>query len=119
MEKAVDEWWCSLKSTKPEPAIFWGFIEEARNRVIKLYEHGLTRDLVVPGPLLEGKQTTITIDQANMRGGRITSDAGRVESQLTSGPFAGQSEREVATKACRWWKDTLDKIDARARELTP
>jgi len=118
MASAIAEWWRDINASKPEPAIFWQFIENSRNRVIKLYEHGISRQLILKGPELEGAPTTIWIDQANARGGKITSHDGEVISRLADGStFAGQSERDVAFEACKWWKGVLDGIDARARVL--
>lgn len=118
MAQAIAEWWADINVSKPEPAIFWQFIENNRNRVIKLYEHGLWRQLVLAGPETEGAPTTILIDQANSRGGKITAHDGHVVSKLADGSaFAGQSERAVAFEACRWWRGVLDGIDASAKTL--
>lgn len=117
MAQAVAEWWKAMNASKPEPAIFWQFIEGARNRVVKLYEHGIWRQLVLEGPEHKGKPTTIWVDQANSRGGKVTSEDGHVISQLAHGPFAGRVERDVALEACKWWHEVLDGLDTRAREI--
>jgi hypothetical protein len=115
--QAVEEWWASLNGSKPEPAVFWKFIEPGRNRIVKLYEHGIWRQLELEGPELNGERTTIWVDQANSQGGRMSADSGRVISQLDWGPFAGRLEREAAVEACRWWHGVLDGLDARAEEI--
>ena len=117
MAQAVAEWWKAMSASKPEPAIFWQFIENARNRVVKLYEHGIWRQLVLEGPEYQGRPTTILVDQANARGGRMTAQDGHVISKLADGAFAGQSERDVAIEACKWWRGVLDRLDARAKEI--
>jgi len=118
MAQAIMEFWKGIKVSKPEPAIFWQFIENSRNRMIKLYEHGISRELILKGPELEGAPTTLWIDQANSRGGKLTAHDGEVISRLADGSaFAGQSERAVAIEACNWWMRILDEIDARARTL--
>lgn len=119
MEQAIKEWWKDINASKPEPAIFWQFIENSRNRTIKLYEHGISRKLILEGPELEGKPTTLWIDQANSRGGKLIAHDGEVISRLADGSaFSGQSERAVALEACKWWRGILDGIDTRARALS-
>ena len=117
MAQAVAEWWKAMNASKPEPAIFWQFIENGRNRVVKLYEHGIWRQLVCEGPEHQGRPTTILADQANSRGGKMMAEDGHVISQLADGAFAGQSERDVAVEACKWWRGVLDGLDARAKEI--
>lgn len=118
MARAIEEWWKDINASKPEPTIFWQFIENSRNRTIKLYEHGISRQLILKGPELEGKPTTICIDQANSRGGKSIAHDGEVISRIADdSAFAGQSERTVALEACKWWRGVLDGIDARARAL--
>jgi hypothetical protein len=117
MAQAVAKWWKATNASKPEPAIFWQFIDDARNRVVKLYEHGIWRQLVLEGPLHQGMPTTILVDQANAQGGKIITEDGHVISELSDGAFAGRSERDVAFEACRWWHGVLGGLDARAREL--
>ena len=43
MAAAIARSWSRLVESKPEPAIFWGFIDSERNRFLKNYEHGITR----------------------------------------------------------------------------
>lgn len=35
LKKAQSYWWNTLKATKPNPSIFWQFIEEDRNLLLK------------------------------------------------------------------------------------
>lgn len=114
LKRAIDEKWRALVASKPEPAIFWHFIELERNRFLKNYEHGISRTLSVPGPALDGKPTVIVVDCANSRGGAFSPGA-TLESKIADGPFAGRREREVAWDAYDWWKCYLDEVDALAR----
>lgn len=110
LRAVVDQKWRELVAKRPEPKIFWGFIEFERNRFLKDYEHGITRELVVPGPEFNGNETTIHVDVGNSRGGEV--DPGReLQSVLSSGPFAGQRERAVAWQAYDWWVDYLNEVD--------
>src|SRR3954453_7659961 len=35
LKKAVEQWWKAINSTKPRPEIFWQFIDEERNLILK------------------------------------------------------------------------------------
>src|ERR1035437_960735 len=37
LESVITEAWSKLSHTKPEPAIFWRFIEDERNNILKEY----------------------------------------------------------------------------------
>lgn len=108
---AIEQKWKELSITKPEPAIFWGFIELERNRFLKNYEHGIRREVTVLGPAFKGTETTISIDVGNRGGGGGGLVSG-LQSTISSGPFAGQSERAIAWQAYDWWVSYLDEIDA-------
>ena len=107
LRRAIEEKWKALSQSKPEPTIFWGFIEFERNRFLKNYEHGIKRTFVAQGAELEGKTIRTTFDCGNARGVTF-SDAGNLESRLSDGPYSGQSERKVAWEAYHWWAAYLD-----------
>jgi hypothetical protein len=107
IRRAVDESWSELLATRPEPKIFWGFIDYERNRFLKNYEHGIVRTLTVP--VFEGGGY-LEIDGANSRGGEF-SPGSRFISFISSGPYEGREERAVAWEAHAWWEDYLDRVD--------
>jgi hypothetical protein len=41
--KAVSQKWQEIRNSKPEPEIYWGFIEKERNNILKQYEFGALR----------------------------------------------------------------------------
>ena len=108
IKKAVGKKWKELQLSKPEPHIFWSFIEEERNRFLKNYEHGIVRkmtfDTLVPG-------IYTSVDLANARGGKIIASDSEIKSYISSGQFEGINERTVAWMAYDWWKRYLDEID--------
>ena len=114
MRVAVNKKWKQLQQSKPSPEIFWGFIEEERNRFLKNYEHGIVRELVTKGPVINGVRTSIHINVGDGRGGEI-GPGKELSSVISSGPFAGQSERKVAWQAYDWWESYLDEVDALAK----
>ena len=121
LARPISEAWARVRSTKPEPKIFWGFIEGERNRFLKNYEHGITRLRIFHGN--EGGQV-LALDLANataraVQVGTLMSappsipDRG-VLSVLSDGPYAGNSEIAVAVEAVAWWEAYLHEIEQAA-----
>lgn len=115
VRRAVDEKWRELTRTKPEPRIFWSFIEHERNRFLKNYEHGIVRTFTYIGPDHDGQTTVLVEDLSNARGGSSFSEEALFETRISDGPYAGQHERDVALEAHDWWKSYLDAVDSLAR----
>jgi hypothetical protein len=50
LREAVDAAYAQLKATRPEHRIYWEFIEEERNNLLKVYEFGVQQNVTVrPG----------------------------------------------------------------------
>jgi hypothetical protein len=92
--EAVERAYASWKSNRQANAIFWGFIEEERNQVLKQYELGF---LTGPVDLVAGDQR-FTLDE-------------QVFCPLASGPFAGEDCRDVLQLAIEWWERQLKDIE--------
>lgn len=114
LKRAISEKWAALNQSRPDPQIFWGFIEWERNRFLKNYEHGISRTFTIEAGEFRGARTWVTQDVANSRGGSISIPGAEYSSSLTDGPFAGRHERDVALEAHDWWKRYLDEVDALA-----
>lgn len=112
MKQAVYQKWGELQQSKPEPYIFWDFIEEERNRLLKNYEHGITRRMTLPS-LQHGIR--LSVDMANTRGGTCWAPNAEIESYISSGRFEGMSEQKIAWIAYEWWETYLDEIDSLAQ----
>ena len=106
MKQAIREKWSQLQGSRPEPKVFWGFIDAERNRFLKNYEHGISRTLTVPA-ISEG---FIVVDCGTSSGGEF-SPGSPLQSHIASGPYAGRYEKEVAWEAHDWWATYLDEID--------
>ena len=87
---AIENWWQYQKRTKPEPAIFWSFVEDERNRFLKTY-----------GPIAAQNMTVFP-------GGDRESETIFVMKQ---GPFKGVDPRTLIMDAIEWWEKELDAID--------
>lgn len=96
-KEAVERAYALWKSNKPANAIFWDFVEEERNQVLKQYELG-----ILAGP--------IDIVAAN---DRFTLDE-QIFCPLAGGPFAGEDCRDVLKLAIDWWERQLEDIESKA-----
>ena len=82
-ERAIDDVWRQLTCSKPNPAIFWGFIEAERNNVVHEYEVGA------------GQGATVHIGPNKPTAYHYL---------INNGPFKGRDQRAVLKDAIAWWK---------------
>ncbi len=105
LRKNIDVWWKSVKQGKPEPLIFWDFIDEERNSILKEYQ---TR---------AGQGVAIQLSgiELNLRTGEQRSDPPKhaiYHYTINTGPFAGREQHELLAEAISWWESQLNAIDA-------
>lgn len=117
MAAAVDAKWSELKASRPHPAIYWHFIEQERNNVLKLYQLNVRRDTIFRNRGSGGRSTLFRIDEVNARGGETIGGDDRRVSHIATGPFAERYERELALEAHHWWASFLDEVDVLATRL--
>ena len=131
---AVNEKHRGLKKTKPRPEIYWSFIEDERNNILKQYKFGFERT-IEPAPdttLNLGAGQTIRFqiaptsstaggradglafkyDALSVTGGPLPPQQRPITSLIAEGPFKGLSEKDVAEEAIQWWMDCLDEIES-------
>ena len=89
LKSVIDAAWDQLSATKPQPTIFWAFIEEERNNVLKEYR------------LSAGQGTTV----------RPGTGPTLYEYAMSSGPYAGRDQRAVLQEAIDWWGSYLAAIE--------
>lgn len=97
---AVNKAYESLKADKLGNTIFWNFIDEERNQVLKQYELGFFADpidIVVDGQLH-------TLDE-------------HLFCPLKYGSFAGEDCRDILEQAIEWWEQHLTAVENDAREV--
>jgi hypothetical protein len=97
LKKAVDQAYADWKNNREDNAIFWEFIEEERNRVLKQYEAGF---FAGPVDILAGEQIH-TLDE-------------NLFCPITDGRFSGEDCRDVLAEAIKWWERQLAQIEASA-----
>jgi len=97
LRKAVDENWQKLHAKRDENLIFWAFIEDERNSVLK--EYGL-RVALGDVPVVvrhDSGEEEFVLDEC-------------IFNPLTDGPYAGEDGRDVARNAIAWWENQLSLI---------
>lgn len=91
LRKAIDDKWNAIKSTKPDPLIYWEFIEKERNQILKTSKSS------------GGQGVTVVI------GGPVTHHY-----TINSGPFKGREQRDVLKESIKFWVAYLDEVDKNA-----
>ena len=122
LSKAVDASWKELNASKPEPPIFWGFIDAERNRFLKNYEHGLHSVQIYR----TGNSTTVkALDLANagiatqlitVHNVPLAVPDRSIISILSDGPFVGRPHAVIAALAIEWWEQYLSRVEALTRQ---
>lgn len=101
-----------VTQSKPDPVIFWDFIDGTRNAILKEYciraGQGVT---VRPGRL--------TWDRATGELDSLSSGPTTFSYTINEGAFAGRDQREVIAEAIEWWERYLDRVDSEAEPQSP
>jgi hypothetical protein len=105
LKEAQSAWWSGLNATKPNPLIFWKFIDHDRNQLLKQAE------------LTAGQST-----QLFLQGGTIARHVSPPPPppppihtyQMNSGYFVGQDPRKLVRDAIEWWEQQLNDIEQKA-----
>jgi hypothetical protein len=100
----IEDAWKKLSDRKPEPAIFWQFIQDERNNVLKEYR------------LAAGVQVTIRpgTTHVNLQTREQWAEPALptlYEYAMKSGPYAGRDQRDVLQQAIGWWETYLEAIE--------
>jgi len=97
LKTAVDKAYAARKDDRDANAIFWEFIEEERNRVLKQYEVGF-----FAGPVELVAEGELHVLDEN------------VFCPIADGRFAGEDCRDLLAEAIKWWEQQLARIEAAA-----
>jgi hypothetical protein len=90
---AIDAAWSLLGESKPEPRIFWDFIEDERNNIVKQYKFSA------------GQDATVYL---------ASTHSPAYQYDVKTGTFAGRDQRDLLREAILWWEGYLDAIDRTA-----
>jgi hypothetical protein len=109
VKRALEVELASLTRTKPEPPIYWNFIADERNRVLKEMDFGARMNIVVrPGT---GWWNAQTGDTGGDDGGPTAYDQ-----FMHGGIYDGKDPRDLCREAIAFWGAHLDRVDERASE---
>jgi hypothetical protein len=100
----ISRWWARLNSAKPNPAIFWLFIEEERNTIVKEYQTNAGQGVTVQGKVFE----------INLRTGEQKVDPPKpplYHYTMNAGHYKDRDQRELIAEAIQWWETELDALD--------
>jgi len=108
LREKVDLGWRGLNESKPDPEIFWSFLELERNLVLKQFE--LAPDLEDNFLILEGGSDFLLLED----GSRLALEG--FFSIKTDGPFKERDGREVLSEALAWVDKYIARFEASASE---
>lgn len=100
MQVSIDEAWKELRRTRPEPAIFWRFIDEERNLTLKEGSFGAGQ---------------VYHQRYDEEGNPIVFYSYPFHAE----PFQGMDQREVVGRAIEWLEGYLDQIDEAVYTAVP
>jgi hypothetical protein len=89
-KRSIENAWKKLNDSKPEPPIFWEFIDKERHNIVHEYE------------VRAGQGVTVHLGQNKPHDYHYLINAGH---------FKGHDQREVLREAVNWWDSYLDNID--------
>jgi hypothetical protein len=98
LDRAISARWKLWHDDRQSHAMFWRFIEEERNNVLKAYEFGYLEEDV---EIQEVRADSTSVIYPNVP----------LFSSLRTGPFSGQPGLDVARRAIAWWAQELDAIE--------
>ena len=107
--QVIDRAWEELRGRRPEPKIFWEFIEAERNNVLKAYAFGPRMNTTIrPG--------AAWLNLATGESGGSPSGPTTFDYFMRSGAFEGQDPRQLCREAFVFWAEYLETIDSEIAE---
>ena len=104
LEKIINAEWEKLQGSKPEPRIFWEFIDQERNNILKEYQ------------ISAGQGVTIRLGtlHLNLKTGEQTHGESLptlYHYTINSGYYKGKQQKDVLNEAIEWWDKYLANIE--------
>ena len=125
LKKEISEFFGRLGATKPEPKIYWSFMDRDANMILHQYKfsalhtHTRTSPRSFGGITIKSSAVTQFASDSTERTTEIprAANAGTTlvnEYLMKTGPFKGQDQRDVVQQAIDWWDNEIDEIETRA-----
>lgn len=98
MKTIIDKKWKNLKNNenRAENIIFFEFIENERNQILKEYEFGMLSSPI--NLMIEGKDSVFTLNSC-------------MYMPLQDGKYTGEDCRDVLAEAIIWWENYINEIN--------
>lgn len=107
LRQAVDAEFAELRRTKPDPNIYWGFIVDERNRVLKEMTLGARMNITVrPGAAWHNLKTGET--------GGEDGEPTTYDQFMKGGIYDGRHPLDLCHEAVAFWNDYLGRVERRA-----
>lgn len=110
LRAAAQRWWENLKESEPEPAIFWQFVYDDRNALLKEYSFAATPGHSTTPGAPAGRSSASAISAFDPLGVGIFDETPSY--QMVLSPFTGRDARDVVEEAIRWWDQQLRAIES-------
>jgi hypothetical protein len=106
-QQRIDAAWTRINASKPEPRIFWEFIDAERFQVVHLYEIRSRVNITLrPPPVPFGAFVAMADDDGNFPWTTTTYDF-----VMREGPFVGRDPLGLCRDAIAFWRGYLDAVD--------
>ena len=109
-ETAVKQWWTYIKKSKPKPEIFWQFIENDRNLILKkgkLRARQSAGIITLPGAAV----TAVVAGQVPPPPPPPQYAKAIYSYRMNDGPFSGRDPHDLVEEAILWWRKELEAIE--------
>jgi hypothetical protein len=118
LRRAIDAHWSKLNQGKnsQDYEIFWEFIEEERNLILKEGDVRTDYITMIPG---FGAHASAHCGGETPPGLPEKPAKARQQYYLTEGPYHGRDPRLVIREAIEWWENYLDAIEKDANAAPP
>ena len=104
--KIINSEWEKLQASKPEPRIFWEFIDQIRNSILKEYEISAGQGVTIrPGT------THINLKTGEQTHGESLPTL--YHYTINSGYYIGREQKDILLEAIQWWDDYLKNIESK------
>ncbi len=105
--EVIDEWWGKLKESKPNPTIFWGFIESERNTALKAYSSSVRVEIK---PAVD-ENSRIKFSAKGPALSMIPGPDSIAKFLYSEVPFEDCDPVELVDEAIAWWAIQLKLIE--------
>jgi hypothetical protein len=103
LKPIIKEKWQNLKDSKPNPKIFWKFIEAERNSILKEYEIHFGQNITIFPESIAGS-SGVSPKQ------RVDLYTHLIDYKINDGEFEGDELLELLRKSILWWEEYLAPI---------